>query len=146
MDPADAIRRAVIERTAARLRHFTARPAIVRFFTGPGPAAMWVVEHPSADPLSFHCTGPALRAWSITPEAITPVHPDDVDPGEVTGRLWQRYITGFSIAPDAAGVYVNDLEGPKYGTLIHFAATCANNEARLKVIRSILLMHGSLVG
>jgi hypothetical protein len=146
MPPPDLIRRAVIDRTAERLRAYTLRPALLRFFSGSGPAAMWAVEYPAADPLSFLCTGAPLRAWSLTPESIAPVHPDDVDPGEVTGRLWERHITGFFIPQDAASVYVNDLEGPKYGTLIHFSATLAHDTARLKVLRSILLMHGSLVG
>jgi hypothetical protein len=146
MDPAEPIRRAVIERTAARLARFTTRSAIVRFFAGSGPTAMWAVEYAAADPLSFHCTGTPVRAWSILPTGVFPIHPDDVDPGEVSGRLWQRFVTGFFIAPDAASVYVNDLEGPKYGTLIHFSATIAEDTARLTVIRSILLMHGTLVG
>lgn len=143
---ADAIRVAVIERTAARLRRFLARPALVRFFSGEGPRGMWVAEYPAVDPVTFMCAGSPMRAWRVEPEEIFTIEPERVNPGEVRGRMWERPITGFHIPEDPATVYVNEMEGPQYGTLIRFDVSFDGAIPTLKSRKAVLLMHGTIVG
>jgi hypothetical protein len=133
----DQIREQVFERQRSRWAQLKATPgAFGRWFDsifGKSPAeGFFIVEHEAVDPDTLLCTGPILRAWRVNDQGLRPVDAAEVESGKTVGRWWQYQLVRLFISPDMKQVFLNELEGPKEGTLMFMQPRESNGQVTLK--------------
>jgi hypothetical protein len=133
----DQIREQVLERQRNRWAQLKATPGALGKWFGSifakSPAeGFFIVEHEAVDPETLLCTGAILRAWRLDDQGLRLIDPAEVEPGKTIGRWWQYQLVRLFISPDMKQVFLNELEGPKQGTLMSMQPRESNGQVGLK--------------
>jgi len=133
----DQIREQVLERQRNRWAQLKATPGALGKWFGSifakSPAeGFFIVEHEAVDPETLLCTGAILRAWRLDDQGLRLIDPAEVEPDKTIGRWWQYQLVRLFISPDMKQVFLNELEGPKQGTLMSMQPRESNGQVGLK--------------
>ncbi|HSZ60037.1 MAG TPA: hypothetical protein VK797_30620 [Tepidisphaeraceae bacterium] len=148
----DAVLNAVFDREKKRFRSLRHPNGFVRLWRSLMRVAtvncFLVVEYEAVDPQNLLCGGAVLQAWQLDDAGVRSIATDDVDPGPAAGRYWTKQLVRLFIPDDNGCVFLNEMEGPKYGTLLELVPkTSANAEGlRLKVKRARIVLNGTVMG
>jgi hypothetical protein len=152
MSADEQIRQHIFERQRKRWRRIAREPGVLgkvlRFMLGNHPAeGVFIAEHEAADPDSCLCAGNVTDAWRLDRDGLREVVATDVDAGRIVGRLSQYQIVRFFISDDGQQVFLNEMEGPKQGTLMYMEPKVKDGRVeKLKVIRARVVLGGHALG
>lgn len=147
-----AIRNAIFDRQRMRWSKITATPGflgrVVQTIFGKNPAeAFYIVEHEAADPESGECAGDVLAAWRLDHQGLREVDPNSVDPGRlIKNRMWQHQMVHMFISDDGQHVFLNEMDGPEWGTILWMKPKQSTEGLKLKVVRAAPVLGGVAVG
>ena len=87
-----------------------------------------------------------MRAWLLDTTGIKEVSPDREITGAGAGRHWHRQLVNFFVSDDRQTIILNEMEGPKDGTLISAAIMQRGDKQTLKVKRARVVLNGYAMG